>query len=100
MFPDDSRTAMIVEALDALEDYGHPDLAQMSYEFEPRYGVLVEWLGSYAGHRLAYCDEHADEYGRPPETWQVLAGGHWRERLEVLGLVCGSLAAHLDTLAT
>ena len=99
MMPDDSRYAFIVEALDALEEAEDPDEARDGYEFEPYFGRLVDWLGSYAGHRFEYCDQWAEEYGQPEDTYHRLAGGHLQERLEVLNLVRGSLEAHLATLA-
>ena len=99
MFPDDHRYRFIVEALDALEEADDPDDARDGYEFEPYYGRLVDWLGSYAGHRFEYCDEWAEEYGQPEDTYHRLAGGHLFERLEVLDMVQWSLEARLATLA-
>ena len=99
MLPEDSRYSFIVEALDALEEAEDPDEARDGYEFEPYFGRLVDWLGSYAGHRFEYCDQWAEEYGQPEDTYHRLAGGHLQERLEVLNLVRGSLEAHLATLA-
>ena len=106
MLPDDSRYAFIVDALDALEEAEDIDVAGQDWEFEPYYGRLVDWLGTYAGHRLEYCDEWAEEYGCPDESsratfgaGQLLQGGQLYERLEVLNLVRASLEAHLETLA-
>ena len=99
MFPDDTRYAFIVDALDALEEAEDIDEAGQDWEFEPYFGRLVDWLGTYAGHRLEYCDEWANEYGRPEGTAKLLQGGQLYERLEVLDLVRASLEAHLETLA-
>ena len=99
MLPDDTRYAFIVDALDALEEAEDIDVAGQDWEFEPYFGRLVDWLGTYAGHRLEYCDEWANEYGRPEGTAKLLQGGQLYERLEVLDLVRASLEAHLETLA-
>ena len=106
MLSDDTRYAFIVEALDALEEAEDVDEAGQDWGFEPYYGRLVDWLGTYAGHRLEYCDEWAEEYGCPDESSratfgaaQLLQGGHLFERAEVLNLVRASLEAHLETLA-
>ncbi len=97
MLAEDYRFAFIVEALDALEESEDTDEARSGYEFEPYHSRLADWLGSHA-HRFEYCDEWAEEMGQPEDTYQRLAGGHLQERLEVLELVRGSLAAHLETL--
>ena len=105
MLPDDSRYAFVVEALDALEEADDPDDARDGYECEPYFSRLVEWLRSYAGHRLSYCDDYATEYGYDLNnsngygTGGLLQGGHLFERLEVLDMVRGSLEARLATLA-
>jgi hypothetical protein len=99
MLPDDSRFAFVVEALDELEEAEDVDLAGHEWGFEPYHGRLVDWLGSYAGHRFEYCDDWAEERGQPEDTYHRLAGGHLFERLEVLDMVRGSLEAHLATLA-
>ena len=98
MMPEDYRYQFIVEALDALEEAEDPDEARDGYEFEHRNYALALWLGSH-GHRFSYCDQWAEEYGQPEDTYNLLAGGHLAERLEVLELVRGSLEAHLATLA-
>ena len=99
MFPDDTRYAFLVDALDELEEVEDIDEAGHTWEFEHYYGRLVDWLGTYAGHRLEYCDDWGREYGRPEGTAELLQGGHLAERLEVLNLVRASLEAHLETLA-
>jgi hypothetical protein len=100
MLPDDTRYVFIIEALDALEEAEDVDEVGHDWEFEPYYGRLVDWLGTYAGHRLEYCDDWAREYG-PHENGaaELLQGGQLYERLEVLDLVRASLEAHLETLA-
>jgi hypothetical protein len=113
MLPDDYRYAFIVEALNALEEVEDPDEARDGYELEPYFGRLVDWLGSYAGHRFEYCDEWAEEsarefeaepvlrpdMGQPKDTYHRLAGGHLAERWEVLDLVRGSLEEQLQAMA-
>ena len=98
MFPDDYRYSFIVEALDELEEVEDVDEAGHQWEFEPYHSRLSDWLGSH-GHRFSYCDEWAEEYGQPEDTYHLLAGGHLQERLEVLNSVRASLEAHLETLA-
>ena len=101
MLPDDYRYRFIVQALDALEEAEDPDEARDGYEFEYRYYRVIEWLSSHPGHRLEYCDQWAEEFGRCfiKDTVSQLQGGQLLERLEVLELVRGSLEAHLQTLA-
>ena len=97
MIGEDYRFAFIVEALDALEESEDTDDTSACYEFETYHYRLADWLGSH-GHRFEYCDEWAEEMGQPEDTYHRLAGGHLRERLEVLDLVRGSLETHLETL--
>jgi hypothetical protein len=98
MGADDYRYKFIVHALDELEEVDDVDEAGHNWDFEPYLSRLADWLGSH-NHRFSYCDEWAEEYGQPEDTYHRLAGGHLFERLEVLDMVRGSLEAHLATLA-
>ena len=101
MLPADYRYRFIVEALDALEEADDPDEAGNDFEFEPYFSAVVDWLrsGGHAGYRLDYCDQFVAEYGQPETSAQLLQGGHLFDRLEVLALVRGSLAAQREAVA-
>ena len=107
MLSDDYRYKFIVHALDELEEVEDVDEAGHHWEFEPYLARLADWLGSH-NHRFSYCDEWAvntdfgvllNQSNAANLTYDLLAGGHLQERLEVLDLVRGSLEAHLETLA-
>ena len=100
MLPEDYRHAVIVEALDALEEAEDADEARDGYEFEHQYYRLADWLRSH-GHRWSYCDDAVREFGISSDatTADQVQLGQLFERLEVLNLVRASLEAHLETLA-
>ena len=98
MLPDDYRYKFIVQALNALEEAEDLDEAGHHWEFEPYLARLADWLGSH-NHRFSYCDDWAEEMGKPEDTYHLLAGGHLQERLEVLALVRGSIEQQLEAMA-
>ena len=89
MMPDDQRYAMIVEALDALEEWDDVDEARDSLEAPIYTHELTEWLGS-SGYRPCYVDEAREEFGPAPTTEGIvfdLARGWLMEAWEVFDAV-------------
>lgn len=118
MLPDDQRYTMIMCAVRALasEDVTDEDEARdyVTDDLPIYTGSLIDWLNTYAGRRLGYCDEAVDEFGPDaPEvftarardvgsfTFAVLQAGYALEQEEVFAQVFDALQAHIaDTADT
>jgi hypothetical protein len=81
MMPDDWRYEFIQDALAAIEDGIDLD------GLYPYTADRLNWLASHLD-RPGYCDEAADDAGRPPaDILAFVAWGMDREMREVFGLV-------------
>lgn len=99
MLPDDIRYEMIVEALNALEEYDDADDARDSIEADIYTHELTSWLASN-NSRQYYCDEAANEFGlgADADTTTRLSWGQLSEKWEVFESVRQSLEDRLEEL--
>lgn len=104
MLPDDTRYNMIRAAVDALaeaDDDADADALSRQRDAmpsDPAYSDLVTWLSTYAGVRLSYCDDAADEYGiRDTDTATRLEYGMTYEMSEVFDLVLSAIVAEWES---
>ena len=98
MMPDDTRYFMIETAIYALSEM-EPDedpgdaIAALPSALDGAYSDVAQWLSSYAGYRLEYADDAAEEWGEGEvvSTFHRLARGMDYEQVEVFDLVVQAL---------
>lgn len=95
MMPDDWRYATIRNLCSALsEDRDDLEDARSEIvdgEVDVSTASLTAWLASSV-HRLAYCDQAAEEFGKPEDMSKALMLGQYAEIDETFGLLVEALA--------
>lgn len=94
MLPDDWRYATIHNLCSALSD-DHDDIEDARGEIvdgavDVYTSALTAWLASSV-HRLAYCDQAAQEFGAPDNMTKALQFGQYAEIDEIFGQLVDAL---------
>ena len=99
MAPDDFRYAFIVDSLVAIAESSNAEEATLEADIYTH--ELTSWLASRAD-RYSYCDEYVADFGTDSQegkfmgTIELLQGGQWKEKNEVLDSVRQSLLNILE----